>query len=135
VISVETVALVGGLSGGVLGTWLQIRHEREEAFRERLITAADEFSTHLLQAIIGLDEARSACVKHGFITTGSQITIRDEAGKIPSEIEEALQRSRALITEARARSGRVSLLISCRWCRRSSLSHRRRLRPPVARPR
>jgi hypothetical protein len=30
-ISVETllVALIGGLSGGVLGTWLQIRHERE----------------------------------------------------------------------------------------------------------
>jgi hypothetical protein len=69
VISVETllVAILGGLGGGLLGTWLQIRHERQEAFRDRMITAADDLSTGLLQAIIGLDDAYSACLEHAYL--------------------------------------------------------------------
>jgi hypothetical protein len=46
-VSLETilVAAIAGLGGGLAGTWLQIRHEREEAFRDRLITAADDLAT------------------------------------------------------------------------------------------
>jgi len=45
-VSLETilVAVIAGLGGGLAGTWLQIRHEREEAFRDRLITAADDLA-------------------------------------------------------------------------------------------
>jgi hypothetical protein len=114
-ISVETllVALIGGLSGGVLGTWLQIRHEREEAFRGRLITAADDFSTGLLQAIIGLEAARSTCVERAFLypPDPNQLIFRDPAtGEMPAESVEALRRSRELIREVEARRARISLL-------------------------
>jgi hypothetical protein len=36
------VALLGSAVGGVLGSWLQIRHQRHEAFRQRLLEAADD---------------------------------------------------------------------------------------------
>jgi hypothetical protein len=113
VISLETlvVAILSGLGGGLLGTWLQIRHERDEAFRERLITAADDLSTGLLQAIIGLDAASSACIKHGFLNAQNQVSIRHpETGEVPSEIEAAVERARSLVGEARARQARISLL-------------------------
>jgi hypothetical protein len=115
VISVETllVALLGGLSGGVLGTWLQIRHEREEAFRERLITAADDLSTGLLQAIIGLETAHTTCVDHAFLypPDPNRITFRDSnTGEMPAQSAEALRQSRELIREVEARRARISLL-------------------------
>jgi hypothetical protein len=115
VISVETllVALIGGLSGGVLGTWLQIRHEREEAFRERLITAADDLSTGLLQAIIGLDTAHTTCVGSAFLyqPDPNRLTFRDSnTGEMPAECAEALRRSSELIREVEARRARISLL-------------------------
>jgi hypothetical protein len=115
VISVETllVALLGGLSGGVLGTWLQIRHEREEAFRERLITAADDLSTGLLQAIIGLDTAHTTCIDRAFLypPDPERLTFRDpNTGEMPAESAEALRRSRELIREVEARRARISLL-------------------------
>ena len=114
-ISVETllVALVGGLSGGVLGTWLRIRHEREEAFRERLITAADDLSTGLLQAIIGLDSAHTTCVGRAFLypPDPNRLTFRDSnTGEMPAESVEALRRSWELIREVEARRARISLL-------------------------
>jgi hypothetical protein len=54
-VSLETilVAVIAGLGGGLAGTWLQIRHEREEAFRERLINAADDLSTGLIRRSSG----------------------------------------------------------------------------------
>jgi hypothetical protein len=115
VISVSTllVALVGGISGGVLGTWLQIHHEREEAFRERLITAADDFSTGLLQAIIGLDATRTTCVDHAFLypPNTNQLMFRNpKNGEMPAESAEALRESRKLIREVEARRARISLL-------------------------
>lgn len=111
VISVETllVAIIGGLGGGVIGTWLQIRHERREAFRERLIAAADALSTSLLQASLGVAEARTACVKHGFLGPDNQVRLFDEDGKMIEEIKSALTRADELIAEAQASIGRVSL--------------------------
>jgi hypothetical protein len=64
-VSLETilVAVIAGLGGGLAGTWLQIRHEREEAFRERQINAADDLSTGLAQAVIGLDTEALAAAR------------------------------------------------------------------------
>ena len=112
-VSVETilVAVIAGLGGGLAGTWLRIRHEREEAFRGRQITAADDLATGLQQAIIGLDDAYSTALKHGYVDAQSKITFRHpEIGQVPPEIEEALERARGLIGEARARTARVALL-------------------------
>jgi hypothetical protein len=52
-----TVAVASALLGGFAGTWLRIRHERDEAFRDRQITAADDFSTGLHQALLALRNA------------------------------------------------------------------------------
>lgn len=114
-ISVTTllVAILGGLSGGVLGTWLQIKHERAEAMRERQINAADDLSTGLVQAIIGLEQAYSVCLDHSFLypPDPNQIILRDpNTGEMPAESKSALQRARDLISEAAARRARISLL-------------------------
>jgi hypothetical protein len=111
VISVETilVALLGGSLGGVFAAWLQTRHESRQAFRERMITAADDLSTALLQASLSVDEARQICLSRGFRNAQNRLTIRDETGKVPDEIRDALKRADALIAEAQTRIGRVSL--------------------------
>jgi hypothetical protein len=112
-ISVETllIAILSGLGGGLIGTWLQIRHERDETFRERLITAADDLATGLIQAVIGLDDAYSTCLRYGYIDAQGRMTLRHpETGKVPKETESSLAQSRALISAARARTARVALL-------------------------
>ena len=112
-VSLETllIAAIGGLGGGVLGTWLQIRHERAEAFRDRQIRAADDLATGLLQALIAVDAARSACLEHGFTDEQSRMTIRDPStGHVPDSISKAFKEARALIAEVRARQARISLL-------------------------
>ena len=112
-VSLETilVAVIAGLGGGLAGTWLQIRHERDEAFRERQITAADDLSTGLIQAIIGLDDAYSIALKHGYVDAQNRVTFsRPGTGEVPTEIQEAFAHARALIGAARARTARVSLL-------------------------
>jgi hypothetical protein len=96
-----------------LGHGYKIRHEREEAFRERLITAADDFSTGLLQAIIGLETARTTCVDRAVLypPDTKRLTFRDpNTGVMPAESAEALGRSRELIREVEARRARISLL-------------------------
>jgi hypothetical protein len=113
-VSLQTilVAVIAGLGGGLAGTWLQIRHEREEAFRDRLITAADDLATGLQQAIIGLDDAYSVALKYGFLNAQSdEIVFRHpQTRELPPETEEAFSRARSLIGEARGRTARVSLL-------------------------
>ncbi len=112
-ISADTlvVAILSGLGGGLVGTWLQIRHERDEAFRDRQITAADDLSTGLLQATIGLERAYSTCLKHGFFTAEQKLTLRNPStGTIASEISEAFKQAKGMIEEADARRARVSLL-------------------------
>jgi hypothetical protein len=113
VISATTlvVAILSGVGAGLAATWLRIRHEREEAFRDRLITAADDLSTGLLQAIIALEDAYQACLDRGFVDGESRLIIRDpKTGQVAFEITEALKHAERVIAEARARSARVSLL-------------------------
>jgi hypothetical protein len=66
----------------------------------------------LLQATIGLDNAYSDSLKHGFLTQqGGGLTFRDPAtGKTPTEIDDVLKQSKGLIGEASARRARVALL-------------------------
>jgi hypothetical protein len=76
-----------------------------------MINAADDLATALLQALIALQDAYSACLNHGFVNAQNQATIRcPETGEIPSEIEDALKRSEGLNAQAHARSARISLL-------------------------
>jgi hypothetical protein len=112
-ISVQTilVAIIGGVGGGVLATVLRIRHERQEAFRDRQITAADDLATGLGQAIIGLEQAHSTCLEHAFLTGDDKLIFRDPAtGAIPLESDEALKHAKGLIATADSRRARISLL-------------------------
>jgi hypothetical protein len=112
-ISVQTlvVAIITGLGAGLVGTMLRNRHERREAFRDRLLTSADDLATGILQAIIGLDDARRVCLEHGGFDSEGGLVIRDPAtGQTPDEIKRALRRSEELINEARARQARIALL-------------------------
>jgi hypothetical protein len=113
VVSVQTiiVAAISGLAGSLLGTWLTIRHERTEAYRTRLIEAADDLATGLLQASIGLRAAYKTIMDNGFVDAQDRVTIRQPGtGDIPEAISDALQRSTDLNAEAQARQARVALL-------------------------
>jgi hypothetical protein len=113
VVSVQTilVAGIGGLAGGLLGTWLQIRHERREAFRSRLIEAADDLATGMQQAMIALDDAHKTAFENGFKDAQDRVTFREPStGKLPDPTAHAFKRSRELNAEAQARQARVALL-------------------------
>lgn len=56
------VSLLSGAGGAYLSTLMRLRHEREERIRERMLSAADDFGTGLLQAILGIRDARTAMV-------------------------------------------------------------------------
>jgi hypothetical protein len=45
------VGLVSATVGGVLGAWVQTRHERLQHLRDRMLAAADEVATGLIQAV------------------------------------------------------------------------------------
>jgi hypothetical protein len=124
-IELETllVALLSGLGGGVLGTWLQIRHERHEAFRERQINAADDFTTGLQQALLAVRAAWSTCLDHGFMDAEQRLLIRNQTtGQVPAEITNALEHAERTLAEVQARHARIALLFG-----RRALSPRRGL--------
>ena len=115
-VSLETilVAVIAGLGGGLAGTWLRIRHEREEAFRGRQITAADDLATGLQQAIIGLDDAYSTALKHGYVDAQSKITFRHpEIGQVPPGTGGARTGARANRRGACANGSRRASLWPC----------------------
>jgi hypothetical protein len=45
-------AFIGGGAGAIVTVMLQSRHQRQEAWRSRLVPAADDFSTGVLQALL-----------------------------------------------------------------------------------
>lgn len=69
----------------------RLRHERAEQWRDRLVRAADDFSTGVEQALLAVNEAISAVVNRG-----------DREGTVAE--------ARRVIGEAVARVGRVKLL-------------------------
>jgi hypothetical protein len=86
---------VGGASGGFLSTLMQISSERDKEFRTRRLTAADEFSTALTQALLELNDA------HAFMLKGS---IQDV------DVHELLGTARESIDKAHTYLSRVELL-------------------------
>jgi hypothetical protein len=91
-----TVALlssfVGGAGGALLATLLRIRHERHEGLRQRMVEAADDFAT-------GVVQARMAFRALHFDT-------EDDT----SEHSAALQEAQRRVEVVEARAGRVLLL-------------------------
>ncbi len=100
------VALVSAVGGGLVGTWLQIRHERHAAFRERQISAADDFSTAFVQAHQAVNDAQLTCLEHG----SRDKKLQAATGEVPDEIASALERAERAIADARARATRIDLL-------------------------
>ncbi len=89
-------ALGGGALGGIGGAWLQIRHERGEKIRDRMIAAADDLATKLAQAAMG---------------AGDAVRVATEAQAGGTESPDALiAEARRLLDEALAASARVDLL-------------------------
>jgi hypothetical protein len=103
-------ALGAGAIGALLTTWIRGRHERAEAWRDRLVPAADELATDILQAILALRDASRA-------VAGARV---DEELKLPSEravtvldlepVQAALQDAERCCDEAHARLARVQIL-------------------------
>jgi len=92
------VAIVGSAIGGVVGSWLQIRHERQEAFRERMLEAADAAANSVAAS---LSATRLALVElESWLIDGG-----------PSERSSAAhERARHLLDETTDFAGRVDLL-------------------------
>ena len=96
-------SFVGGVLGGTLTTWLRGRIERDEAWRTRLIEAADEFMK--LNAKAGLQGG--VCL-HRFKDPGQDM-MRDD-GTVTDTGRVEIQLTRDANTEARIGAYRVGLL-------------------------
>ena len=90
------VALAGGSIGAIIATLLRIRHERKEAMRQRMMEAADDLSTGIVQATIALDPVNSRVIPWHMLEAERRSEVRDEA--------------RRCLAEATARMGRIELL-------------------------
>jgi hypothetical protein len=105
------VAILSAFLGGLAATWLRIRHERDEAFRDRQINAADDFSTGLQQALLVLRDAYSTSVRHGFYDDERHLLTRDPStDQVLARIAAALERAEKTIAEVHARHARIALL-------------------------
>jgi hypothetical protein len=100
VISATTVivAILGSAIGGVVGSWLQIRHQRHEAFRERMLQAADDAATSIGAALsatrVALSDVEDLMM---------QLTPSEAASRTHKQARQALD-------EAGNYAGRVDLL-------------------------
>jgi hypothetical protein len=129
VISVTTVifALIGSAIGGLLGSWLQIRHQRREAFRERMLEAADNAANAIGAALTATRVALSEVENRMMNLTTSEATARSAqlagdaldqgqhfAGRVDllfglnSGIGDALRTARGSLRRALAEAGRSS---------------------------
>jgi hypothetical protein len=51
------IAAVAGIGSGALGAWLTARNDRQERRRDRLLAAADDFSSATAEALVKLRDA------------------------------------------------------------------------------
>jgi hypothetical protein len=98
-----TVALVssfiGGAGGALLTVLLRIRHERDEQLRDRMLAAADELTTGLVQARM---------------VTGDAVVRSEVPADDGPTFDEVLKKAEELVDHAKARQGRVDLLFDDR---------------------
>ncbi len=102
-------ALIGGSVGAIGARWLQGRHQRAEAWRDRLVPAADDFGTGVLQAILAVRDARRVV---GDVLSEQEIGERPP-GKSPldfDDVKAALTELERRIDVAHARLARVQIL-------------------------
>jgi hypothetical protein len=104
-------ALFGGAVGGIIVRVMQSRHERAEAWRDRLVPAADDLATGILQAILAVRDAVG--VAHG-AESDQDLEVEPDK-KVPSildlpEVQEANAELERRVDEAHARLARVQLL-------------------------
>jgi hypothetical protein len=126
VISTTTVlvAIIGSAIGGVVGSWLQIRHQRHEAFRERMLEAADDAANSVGTALsatrLALSELEGWMINEGTSEAASRANKQarqslgvagDSAGRVDlvygldSGIGDALRRTRGLLRRALSEAG------------------------------
>lgn len=95
------------VSGGLGGAWWQGRSQREEAWRSRLVLAADEFVTGLTQALIGLADALASATREEI----EQDLAEDSQSVFDSaEVTAAVAESNRTTDEVHARLARIHLL-------------------------
>ncbi|HEY3961619.1 MAG TPA: hypothetical protein VGL84_03775 [Gaiellaceae bacterium] len=84
-------------------TFMRNRHERDERFRERMLIAADDYSTGVVQAMLLLNAARHRVLDELIGKDGKPVTLSDETrGVIATAIER--------VDDAHSRLARVQLL-------------------------
>jgi hypothetical protein len=104
-------ALLGGAAGGIIVRFMQSRHERAEAWRDRLVPAADDFATGVLQAILAVRDTIG--VVHDKVS--DQDLEVDPDKRVVSildlpEVQESHAELARRIDEVHARLARVQLL-------------------------
>jgi hypothetical protein len=100
-----TSSAVGAVVGGSLTTRAQSRHAREEAWRTRLIEAADDLNQLLVQGLGDLGSL-SARLARG------EIPHHDSAGAVTAECMQETGAIRAVLDQGRMRLARLELLMS-----------------------
>jgi hypothetical protein len=93
-----SVTILAAIAGGLLVALLNVRHQRTEGIRDRMLTAADEFSTGMGQALMAARDV-SAKAEDALNVDGSLKRASD-----------AVEEARRCVDEAEARTGRVALL-------------------------
>jgi hypothetical protein len=120
-----TVAIIVGLASGVVGAIVTARirfsHEREKLIRDRMLAAGDDFATAVFHAIVALQDAHAAALRHGRTESSGQLSttdrwgkrqvaITDPWGKRLPEVDVAYREAGRRIDEALARYTRIQLL-------------------------
>jgi hypothetical protein len=100
-----TSSAVGAVVGGTLTTRSQSRHAREEAWRTRLIEAADDLNQLLVQGLGALGTL-SARLGRG------DIPHHDGAGELTAECAEETAAVRTVLDQGRVQLARLELLMS-----------------------
>jgi hypothetical protein len=98
------IALVGGGAGAVLTTFMRNRHEREERFRERMLAAADDYSTGVVQALLKLNAARQS------VATWLLVDDAPRSVNRPDDVTGAIAAADELVDVVHSRLARVQLL-------------------------
>jgi hypothetical protein len=107
------VALLGGAGGAVAAKFLEGRFQRSQSLRTWRLAAADEFTTAVPEALIGLRSCRNALYEYGGARVDGNIEIRDPTtNQVKPEIREALDKAEGFVDVAAARLGRVHILFS-----------------------
>jgi dsDNA-binding SOS-regulon protein len=91
-----TIAVVGSALAGVVVGVFRTRHERNESFKDRMLTAADDLATGLTQALLVVRQALEE--------------IEDWVVEQREFAQTDLKEARRLIDEAAARVARIELL-------------------------